>query len=146
MEQHAERMSDASLHQTVAASRHSSGELNGISSIKIRGAFDFCDSSLEGALRNMLLLQPSQLIVDLSESTYMTSMGVACLLKALKMTRSTGILVYGATPDMLKLLQLAGLDRYVKVYANGSSAKSAVVRAHVLKTVASANERARHAA
>jgi anti-anti-sigma factor len=91
--------------------------------IEITGPFDFSRGAVIAIAGQMLDEGARIIAIDLSKAIYMTSAGVAAILKILKKTRSMqGTLeIHGATPDMMKFLANAGIEKHVKNHTDISS-------------------------
>jgi anti-anti-sigma factor len=85
-------------------------------SVKITGPFDQLSDIVLEYVREILANGKKELILDLGEVTYMTSQGIACLIKVIKLSQAENcaLFVYHASHDMSDLMKLARIDKYVQ--------------------------------
>ena len=85
-------------------------------SIQVAGPFDFSDERLDTLLGEIISSGSKDLVLDLSQTSFVTGLGIACIVKMYKKIKAAnGMLqIAGATDDMLTLIHLAGLDKYVQ--------------------------------
>lgn len=88
----------------------------GMESIEIVGPFDANDATLESLVRQILDEGQTAMVFDLSKTTYLTSAGIAALIKAIKWFHAVNGTVYlcGLTDDIREFLALSRIDAYVK--------------------------------
>jgi anti-anti-sigma factor len=91
-------------------------QYQGLETIKITGPFDVHGPEVEEAIRQVLDEGATSIVFDLSQTTYLTSPGIALIIKSIKwFTAVNGsVCLTGATQDILEFLSLARIDRYVK--------------------------------
>jgi anti-anti-sigma regulatory factor len=91
------------------------GEWMGVPALYIKGPFDFMHSGIDRWVDEQVAAGKSMLALDLTETHYLTAMGVACMFKIVKkLTKRGGVLqIIGATDDMVELIKLGKLDKYV---------------------------------
>lgn len=91
------------------------GRYKGMESVEIVGPFDAGGPEAEEAVRQILEEGGTSIVFDLSRTTYLTSPGIALVIKAIKWFAAVNGSVYvtGATPDIEEFLALARIDRYV---------------------------------
>ncbi len=84
-------------------------------SIEISGPFDFNDPEVDSIAAQILLEGANTVAFDFSRVTYITSPGVACIVKVLKKVQAAHGKLYisGATQDMSDLLKLAHIDKFI---------------------------------
>jgi anti-sigma B factor antagonist len=96
---------------------------NGRAFVKLGGECDAATlDQLNRVLREAIAEQPDELIVDLSQTTFVDSLTLASLTAAAKQLRTNGgrFRVVGATaPEVRRALQIIGLDAYLE--ANGGA-------------------------
>jgi anti-anti-sigma factor len=92
------------------------GNIQGIDAIQIIGPFDFNDHEIDRIVQDIVDKGRPNLIFDLSKVTYMTSPGLACIMKTVKKLQSIKgtLFLHGATQDMKELLNLTKLGKYVR--------------------------------
>ena len=93
------------------------GTYNGMDSIGIVGPFDQMDQKVIEIARDILSNDKKDIVLDFHKTTYITSMGIAVLLKLLKKTQKKGRTLYIAnlTRDMQTILTSASLDKYLTI-------------------------------
>ena len=91
--------------------------------IQLRGEFD---ASVKGSLAE--LLRPAEtadtVILNLTETTYMDSTALGCLLNLHKQLRARGagtVHIVGVRPHIRKLFNIAGLDKVFEISDTASS-------------------------
>ncbi|MBN1127976.1 MAG: STAS domain-containing protein [Chitinispirillaceae bacterium] len=91
------------------------GRYKGMESIEITGAFDASDSMIEEYARQVLEEGGNSIVFDLRKTSYLTSPGIAVLIKAIKWCNAINgtVFISGATPDIQEFLALARVDRYL---------------------------------
>ncbi len=93
------------------------GFYNGIDSIGIVGPFDQLDDQIISITDNIFSNGKKEIVIDFSKTTYITSLGIAVLLKLLKKTQKKDGTVYitNLTQDMYNFITSASLDKYLRV-------------------------------
>jgi anti-anti-sigma factor len=83
--------------------------------IEIVGPFDTIDERIYSLAETILNEGKKDLAFNLAEVSFMTSSGVACIVKVLKKIQSLNgrLYIIGATIDMKDLLNLARLEKYL---------------------------------
>ena len=91
------------------------GRVLNMESIEIVGPFDFNDASVDTLAGSILNDGNQDIVLDLRKSLYLTSPGIACIIKVLKRVRTAGgaLYVHGATRDMIELLRLTKLGAFI---------------------------------
>jgi N-acetylglucosaminyldiphosphoundecaprenol N-acetyl-beta-D-mannosaminyltransferase len=79
---------------------------------------DHCESSLPALPR---------LVLDLADTVFLSSAGMAALIRLDRQTREFGgeLRIAGCAPDILRTLQLVKLDAILKLYGSADEAKAA---------------------
>jgi anti-anti-sigma factor len=92
------------------------GMFKGFDSVQVHGGFDFNDERLDRMVKEIMDEGKKDLVIDFTYTTYLTSTGIAILVKLYKKVQSiNGHLYIGnATDDMISLIRLARLDKYVE--------------------------------
>ncbi len=92
------------------------GIFNGIDSIGVIGPFDQMDGQIDVLTEEIVNQGKKDIVFDFKETIYITSSGVAMLIKVLKRVQSAGGKFYIAniTQDMYDLLANAALDRIIQ--------------------------------
>jgi len=87
-----------------------------IDSIEVNGPFNFSDPLIYSIAVQILEEGKPALAFDLAKVTYMTSPGIASIVKVLKRVQAANALLYinGATPDMVDLFRLAAVDKFIR--------------------------------
>lgn len=90
---------------------------NGIDSIGVVGPFDQMDGQIDILADEILNEGKKDIVFDFKETIYITSSGVAMLIKVLKKTQWAKGTLYIAniTLDMWDLLANAALDKFLQV-------------------------------
>ncbi len=103
-------------NQAVNDHRVKRDYIGAIDSIQIIGPFNFTDGHVDTIADQVLQEGKQMLAIDLSKSTYVTSPGVASVIKVLKKVRAAGGMLYisGATADMVDILRLANIDDFIR--------------------------------
>jgi anti-anti-sigma factor len=98
------------------AQRVKRGLVGQLDSIEISGPFDFNDPQVDTVATQILEEGKNSLVFDFSKMTYITSPGVSCIVKVLKRIQAANGIMYisGATPDMIDLLRLAHIDKFIR--------------------------------
>ncbi len=92
------------------------GIFNGIDSIGVIGPFDQMDGQIDVLAEEIINQGKKDIVFDFKETIYITSSGVAMLIKVLKRCQSSQGKFYIAniTQDMHDLLANAALDRLIQ--------------------------------
>jgi anti-anti-sigma factor len=92
------------------------GNVKGMTAIAVQGPFNGCDAGITEILEEALAAGEKQIAFDLSATTYLSSPGIACLIKVLKRIQEIdgSLFIHGATADMAELLKLARLNTYLR--------------------------------
>jgi anti-anti-sigma regulatory factor len=103
-------------NQVALDQRIKRGYIGAIDSIQIIGPFNFNDAHLDAIADQVLVEGKKILAFDLSKSTYVTSPGVASVIKVLKKVRAIQgeLFISGATEDMIDVLRLANIDDFIR--------------------------------
>ncbi len=90
-------------------------ELDGKESVKIVGPFDSVSDRALEYIEEILSAGKPEVVLDLSEATYMTSQGIACIIKMLKLAQGAECVFYvsKASDDMIGLMRMARIDTYM---------------------------------
>ena len=93
------------------------GSYNGIDSIGIVGPFDQMDDKIILIADEIISNGKNEIVIDFSKTTYITSLGVAVLIKILKKTQKKDGTLYitNLTQDMYTILTSASLDKYLRI-------------------------------
>ena len=88
----------------------------GMESIAVFGPFDKSDGGLETLIRQILEEGQTNMVFDLSQTTYVTSSAIGAIIKTIKRFHAVNgtIYVYGVTPDIKEFLMLSRIDAYVR--------------------------------
>ena len=91
------------------------GVRKGVPALSIKGPFDFMHSKIDAWMDEQVAAGITALVLDLTETHYLTAMGIACMFKIVKkLTKTGGLLtIIGATDDMVELIKMGMLDKYV---------------------------------
>ena len=89
---------------------------NGRDSIQVIGSFDFSSEYFDSIVSAILGEGKKDIVIDLTRTTYLTSTGIANIVKIYKKVSVLNGKLYiaNATSDMISLICLARLDRYVE--------------------------------
>jgi anti-anti-sigma factor len=100
----------------INSQRVARGMVGNLDSIEISGPFDFNDPQIDLIATQIIEEGKNSLAFDFSKVTYVTSPGIACIVKVLKKIQSAnGLLcISNATADMRDLFRLAHIDRFIK--------------------------------
>ena len=90
---------------------------NGMDSIGVVGPFDQMDGQIEILTDEILKQGKKDIVFDFKETIYITSSGVAMLVKVLKKVQwaKGALYISNITQDMWALLANSALDRFLKV-------------------------------
>jgi anti-anti-sigma factor len=93
------------------------GRYQGMESIEIAGPFDAREPMLEGYIKQVLEEGQTDIVFDLSRTTYLTSPGIGVLIKAIKWFHAVNgtVFVYGATKDIKEFFVLSRIETYIKI-------------------------------
>jgi anti-anti-sigma factor len=102
---------------TTIEQRVKRGTVAGIDSISIFGPFDFNDPVVDNLVSQILSEGKKSIAFDFSKTSYLTSQGISCLIKNLKKCQAADATLYihGATPDMLELIRMANIDKFIQI-------------------------------
>ncbi len=91
------------------------GLFNGIDSIGVVGAFDRVDAQVDRLADEIISQGKKDILFDFKETSYLTSSGIAVLIKVLKKTQKQQGTLYIAniTQDMYDLLACSSLDKFL---------------------------------
>jgi|WetSurMetagenome_2_1015567.scaffolds.fasta_scaffold271894_2 anti-anti-sigma factor len=91
------------------------GRYQGMESIEITGPFDAIEPELEGYIKQVLEEGQTDIVFDLSKTTYLTSPGIGMIIKAIKWFHAVNgsVFVYGATSDTREFFALSRIDTYL---------------------------------
>lgn len=83
--------------------------------IEIAGPFDANDPDVISLADRILDEGKKNLMLDFSGVTYLTSPGISCIVKIIKKCQTAQAVVHlrNATADMVELLQLANLSKFI---------------------------------
>lgn len=92
------------------------GRYQGMESIEITGPFDTVEPELEGYIKQVLEEGQTDIVFDLSKTTYLTSPGIGVLIKAIKWFHAVNgtVFVYGATKDIKEFFTLSRIETYLR--------------------------------
>ena len=89
---------------------------SGIDAISVVGAFDTVDTHIDSLVDEILGQGKKDIVFDFSQTSYLTSPGIAVLIKALRKIQAVDGTLYIAniTQDMYDLLSTSSLNRFLK--------------------------------
>ena len=89
---------------------------NGIDAISIVGAFDAVDTHIDSLVDEILGQGKRDIVFDFENTSYLTSSGIAVLIKALKKIQAVDGTLYisNITQDMYDLLSCSSLNKFIK--------------------------------
>ncbi len=92
------------------------GMCNGIDSIGIVGPFDSVDAQIDEIADTIINQGKKNIVFDFSETTYLTSSGIAVIIKVLKKCQKAQGALYIAniTQDMYDLLNCSSLNNFLQ--------------------------------
>lgn len=92
------------------------GKVQNMDSIEIIGPFDSIDEQVDELAKRIFDDGKVDIVFDLKGTSYLTSSGIATLIKILKHVQQAGgtLAITGATDDMMDLVRLARLDKYIR--------------------------------
>lgn len=84
--------------------------------IEINGPLDFNDTLIVTLVQQIINEGKKALALDLSKASYVSSPGIATIIKVIKKLQVVGgqLLIIGATPDMVNCFSTARIDRFMK--------------------------------
>ena len=84
--------------------------------IEITGPLDFNDALIITMVQNILSEGKTAIALDLSKASYVSSPGVATIIKVIKKLQAVEgqMVIVGATPDMVNCFSMARIDRFMK--------------------------------
>ena len=87
----------------------------GMESIEITGPFDASEPELESYIKQVLEEGQTEIVFDLSRTTYLTSPGIAVIIKAIKWFNAVNgkVFVYGATKDIGDFFTLSRIEGFI---------------------------------
>jgi anti-anti-sigma factor len=91
------------------------GRYQGMESIEITGPFDASEPELENSIKQVLEEGQTDIVFDMSRTTYLTSPGIAVIIKAIKWFNSVNgsVHVYGATSDIRDFFNLSRIEGFI---------------------------------
>jgi anti-anti-sigma factor len=91
------------------------GRYQGMESLEITGPFDVSEPKLEGYIKQVLEEGQTDIVFDLSKTTYLTSPGIGVLIKAIKWFHAVNgsVFVYGATRDIRDFFALSRIEGFI---------------------------------
>jgi anti-anti-sigma factor len=97
--------------------RFRGGRINDLDSVAVFGPFDFTDPGIEALAKQGIAAGRKDFVFDFSKVTYLTSPGISSIIRVLKRVQAVGgtLFLYGASQDMLDLLNLANIMKYLKI-------------------------------
>ena len=92
------------------------GMYNGIDALSIIGAFDAVDTHIDALVDEILGQGKKDIVFDFNNTSYLTSSGIAVLIKALRKIQAVDGTLYisNITQDMYELLSTSSLNRFLK--------------------------------
>ena len=89
-------------------------------SISIAGPFDFMSRKLDACVDELIGKGETDIVLDLSETHYLTSRGIATMFKMIKKIQAAGgeLHITGATDDMQELIEQGKMDEYITYISN----------------------------
>ena len=92
------------------------GMCNGIDSIGIVGPFDSVDTQIDEIIDSVIAEGKKNIVFDFSETSYLTSSGIAVLIKALKKCQKVqgALYITNITQDMYDLLSCSSLNTFLQ--------------------------------
>lgn len=92
------------------------GILSGIDAIRVIGAFDKVDKQIDVFVDEIIEDGKKDIVFDFSQTSYLTSSGIAVLTKALRKVQKAGGTLYvsNITEDMYELLSCTSLNSFIK--------------------------------
>jgi anti-anti-sigma factor len=101
---------------TTGSMRFKRSLLEGTDSIEITGPFDTNDPQIDDAIKDIINEGKTTVVFNFTHVAYMTSPGVAVMIKAIKHFQAVQgtVSIYGATPDIKSFLSLSRIDEFLK--------------------------------
>jgi anti-sigma B factor antagonist len=96
--------------------------------VKARGEIDiYTGEQLREVLRDVLAESPARVVIDLAEVTFIDSTGLSVIVAAFKRAQDTRteLVFQGAGPNVLRVLELTGLNHLLPLVADPASGKGA---------------------
>ena len=92
------------------------GIYNGIDSISVVGPFDLVDTAIDNIADTIISEGKKNIVFDFSETTYITSSGLAVLLKIFKKCQKVkgNLYVTNITQDMYELFNISSFDSFIQ--------------------------------
>lgn len=105
------------IEKTPARMKAYRDSIDGKSGIVIIGPFDTISNTILEYCREIIDEGSGEIVLDLGQATYMTSQGIACVIKALKLTQAANcrLTVRRASKDMTDLFCLARIDNRINL-------------------------------
>jgi anti-anti-sigma factor len=99
---------------------YSFGTLINLPALAINGPFDFMHPKIDEWVAEQIDKGNTAVVLDLTAAYYITAMGFAAMFKMVKKISAAGGLLHiaGATPDMIELITLGKMDKYVSYIVN----------------------------
>jgi len=90
--------------------------VSGIDAIGVVGAFDAVDTHIDSLVDEILGQGKKDIVFDFIDTSYLTSSGIAVLIKALRKVQAVNGTLYisNITQDMYELLSASSLNRFLK--------------------------------
>ena len=91
------------------------GRYQRMESIEVTGPFDASEPELENYIKQVLEEGQTEIVFDLSRTTYLSSPGIAVIIKAIKWFNAINgsVFVYGATKDIRDFFNLSRIDGFI---------------------------------
>ncbi len=92
------------------------GMYSGIDAIGVVGAFDTVDTHIDVLIDEIMGQGKTDIVFDFGDTSYLTSSGIAVLIKALRKVQNIGGTLYisNITEDMYELLSTSSLNKFLK--------------------------------
>ena len=90
--------------------------VSGIDAISVVGAFDAVDTHIDSLIDEIIGQGKKDIVFDFNDTSYLTSSGIAVLIKALRKIQAVNGTLYisNITQDMYELLSTSSLNRFLK--------------------------------
>jgi anti-anti-sigma factor len=104
------------MEKTATRTRIVQSTYRKLPSVRIIGPFDAMFDHVLEFVNEYITRGHANIILDLSETTYMTSQGIGCLIKVIKRMNAAEKTLYivGATGDMIELICMAKIEKFIK--------------------------------